>query len=76
MRRTRRLRDYPPSPRVDPAICPHPFPVALLKFNELDETILRCDTSGKIMTLTGLAETKPRLLAGFLAAGSMLHIGR
>ena len=60
MRRTRRLREYPQLPWVDPKICPHPVPVALLKFNDLDETIFRCDVCGRIMTLGELAPTKAR----------------
>jgi hypothetical protein len=60
MRRTRRLRDYPQLPWVDPKICPHPVPVALLKFNDLDETIFRCDVCGRIMTLGELVPKKTR----------------
>jgi hypothetical protein len=45
-------------PWVDPNICPHPVPVALLKFNDIDETIFRCDTCGRIMTASELAEAK------------------
>jgi hypothetical protein len=42
MRRTRRVRDYPPMAWVNPDLCLHPAPVTLLKFNEADETLLRC----------------------------------
>jgi hypothetical protein len=47
-------------PWVDPKICPHPVPVALLKFNDLDETIFRCDVCGRIMTSGELVPTKAR----------------
>jgi hypothetical protein len=60
MRRTRRLRDYPILPWVDPTICPHPVPVALLKFNDDDETIFRCDVCGKLMTQVELANEAVR----------------
>jgi len=54
MRRTRRLRDYPPVPWVNPDQCLHPAPVTLLKLNETDETLLRCVVCGKAMTATEL----------------------
>jgi hypothetical protein len=55
MRRTKRIRDYRPLPWVDPKICPHPVPTLLLKFNDADETIYRCDVCGKLMTSAELA---------------------
>jgi hypothetical protein len=54
MRRTRRIRDYPPLPWVNPDQCLHPGPVTLLKLNEADETLLRCGVCGKIMTTSEL----------------------
>jgi hypothetical protein len=50
MRRTRRIRDYPPLPWVNPDQCLHPAPVTLLKFNEADETLLRCVVCREIIT--------------------------
>jgi rubrerythrin len=50
MRRTKRLRDYPQVPWVDQKICPHPLPTLLMKFNDSDETVYRCDVCGKVMT--------------------------
>jgi hypothetical protein len=37
MRRTRRVRDYPPIPWANPDQCLHPAPVTLLKLNDADE---------------------------------------
>jgi hypothetical protein len=58
MRRTRRIRDYPPMPWVNPDTCLHPAPVTLLKFNEADETLLRCEVCGKIITASELGVRK------------------
>jgi hypothetical protein len=60
MRRTKRLRDYPQLPWVDQKICPHPLPTLLMKFNDADETIFRCDVCGKIMTHLELASEAVR----------------
>jgi hypothetical protein len=55
MRRTRRLRDYPPMPWVNPDQCLHPAPVTLLKLNEAEETLLGCVVCGKVMTASELS---------------------
>jgi hypothetical protein len=54
MQRTRGLRDYPPMPWVNPDTCVHPAPVSLLKFNEADETLLRCVVCSKVITASEL----------------------
>jgi hypothetical protein len=54
MRRTRRIRDHSLLPWVNPDQCLHPAPVTLLKFNEADETLLRCVVCGKVMTASEL----------------------
>jgi len=59
MRKMRRLRDYPPLPWVDPDICPHPSPVTLLKFRDLDETVFRCIACGKVMMTSEVQSSKP-----------------
>ena len=60
MRRTKRLRDYPQLPWVDQKICLHPVPTLLLRFNDDDETIYRCDVCGKLMTSVELASDPAR----------------
>jgi hypothetical protein len=60
MRRTKRLRDYPQLPCVDQKICLHPVPTLLLKFNDEDETVYRCDVCGKLMTSVELASEAVR----------------
>jgi hypothetical protein len=58
--RTKRIRDYPQLPWVDQKICPHPVPTLLLKFNDDDETVYRCDVCGKVMTSVELASEAVR----------------
>jgi len=53
MRRIR-PRDSPPLPWVDPSVCIHPKPVALLKFRDFDETLYRCMACGETMTRNDL----------------------
>ena len=60
MRRTKRLRVCPQVPWVDQKIWPHPVPTLLLKFNDGDETVFRCDACGKLMTLVELANEAVR----------------
>jgi hypothetical protein len=55
MGRTKRLRDCPQLPWVDPKICPHLVPTLLLKFNDRDETVYHCDVCGKLITSVELA---------------------
>lgn len=48
-----RLRDQPPLSWVDPSQCVHPAPVALLKFNDDDETLFFCIERGCATTMIG-----------------------
>jgi len=58
MARKPRPRDYSPLPWVDAKICPHPVPVALLKFSDSDETRFYCGACGKTMTASDLNRDK------------------
>jgi hypothetical protein len=60
MRRAKRLRDYPQLPWVDQKICLHPVPTLLLKFNDDDETVYRCDVCGKLLTSVELVSEAAR----------------
>jgi len=59
--RRERPRDQPQPPWVDPSQCAHPIPVALLKFNDTDETVYRCVPCGSIMTESERGTLQKRL---------------
>lgn len=46
--------------RQSAKICPHPLSTLLMKFNNSDETVYRCDVCGKIMTRVELADRTVR----------------
>jgi hypothetical protein len=48
MRKTQ-PRDPPSLPWASPDQCVHPFPVALLKFQDSDETVFRCTACGELL---------------------------
>jgi len=54
-----RPREWP-RPWVDPSQCVHPAPVALLKFRDYDETLLRCMACGETLRARDL-QRKQRL---------------